>query len=124
MNGASIYVIERACAALLLIVSSPLLIAVAISIRLLSRRSPFVAHKRIGFRGVPFLMIKFRTMWLNTPVKKQERGLCETVTSAGVVERKPRVDPRVTSRFAAWCRTYSVDEIPQLWNVMRGEMSL
>ena len=70
-------------------------------------------------------MLKFRTMW---PATRQPgtdgSGWIETVVSGTVPDEKPKEDSRVTSRFARLCRTYSVDELPQLWHVVRGEMSL
>ncbi len=53
-----------------------------------------------------------------------ERGWVQRVESRVVEEIKPKLDPRVTSRFAAWSRVHSLDELPQLWHVVAGEMSL
>jgi lipopolysaccharide/colanic/teichoic acid biosynthesis glycosyltransferase len=92
-------------------------------IAILSRRSPLVAHLRVGEYGRPIWIFKLRTMW------NGEDGagfaLIERLPVAtGIPERKPSNDPRVTSRFARICRRYSIDELPQLWQVVRGEMSL
>ena len=118
--------IDRALACLLFLVLIPALALAGAWIWFLSgRRSPLVAHLRVGTQRRPFWMIKFRTMWPRSqPLKPQERGSVERVVSDEVLEIKPRIDPRVTSRFAAWCRMYSIDELPQLWHVVRGEMSL
>lgn len=118
--------IDRSLAFLLLLGCTPLLGLAAVSIWILSgRRSPLVAHLRVGARGQRFWMIKLRTMWpRSVPARREERGWVERVVSREVLDVKPRHDPRVTSRFAAWCRTYSIDELPQLWHVLRGEMSL
>jgi lipopolysaccharide/colanic/teichoic acid biosynthesis glycosyltransferase len=67
-------------------------------------------------------MLKFRSMWNGHP-----RGLPGFIERLGddiVPEKKNGDDPRVTSRFARFCRKYSIDELPQLWHVLRGEMSL
>jgi len=118
--------VDRVLALLLLVCLSPLLILTGALIWLLSGfRSPLVAHLRCGQYGMRFWMIKFRTMWPQSePARPNERGLVEPVVSRDILEIKPRVDPRVTSRFAQWCRVYSIDELPQLWHVLRGEMSL
>jgi lipopolysaccharide/colanic/teichoic acid biosynthesis glycosyltransferase len=67
-------------------------------------------------------MLKFRTMWTGDE-PPSEAFFIEDV-SGRVPASKNASDPRVTSRFAASCRRYSLDELPQLYHVMRGEMSL
>ncbi|MCW5976601.1 MAG: sugar transferase [Bryobacteraceae bacterium] len=121
---ASMHLLERVAAGVLLLASAPLLAAAAIAIRVLSRRSPLVAHRRVGWLGEPFWMLKLRTMWPSTPPATRSRALVERVSTAPPPDGKRRFDPRVTCRFAAWCRTYSIDELPQLWHVARGQMSL
>ena len=67
-------------------------------------------------------MLKFRTMWSRDAAPRPIftiEDVCDYVPEA-----KNLGDPRVTSRFAAWCRRYSLDELPQLYHVMRGEMSI
>ena len=123
-NRQRLHLIERSSAAILLAVFVPAMLGIAAIIHVLSRRSPLVAHLRVGLRGEMFWMLKFRTMWSAQPSDVGERRLIERVSSTELPGRKLPSDPRVTSRFAAWCRTYSVDELPQLWNVVRGEMSL
>jgi exopolysaccharide production protein ExoY len=113
--------VERVVACATLAALSPALIAVGGVIRLLSGSSPLVAHPRVGQNGAPLWMLKFRTMW-----ERDSGG------RAGLVEKLPETvapivkisdDPRVTSRFAAFCRKYSIDELPQLWHIVRGELS-
>jgi exopolysaccharide production protein ExoY len=116
------------------IVLTPLLAGIAIVIFLLSRRAPLVAHRRLGRDGRPFWMLKFRSMWNDEPWNGEPlndrapartlRGLVERLSGESVPEIKTASDPRVTSRFAAFCRRYSIDEFPQLWHVATGEMSL
>lgn len=76
----------------------------------------------MGWRGARLPVLKFRTMWAggDTPW----RPLVIEDVSNSVPASKNAGDPRVTSRFAAFCRRFSLDEIPQLYNVARGEMSL
>ena len=98
----------------------PFLLAIAAATAILSRRPPLVAHRRVGRHGVPFWMLKFRTMWNAEP---GQPGFIERLGETHVPEYKTGGDPRVTSRFAAFCRRHSIDELPQLWHVIRGEMS-
>ncbi|MGJ5817441.1 sugar transferase [Paludibaculum fermentans] len=114
---------ERIFAAVLLLFASPLCLAVAIIILVLSRRSPFVAHLRRGQFGHEFWMWKFRTMWPRQQTSTRVR-LVERVRSAPLDERKGIPDPRISSRFARLCRKFSVDELPQLWHVLSGRMAL
>lgn len=103
--------IERVVAAILLCAVAPVAIVIAITILVLSRRSPLIRHARIGWRGQPLLMLKFRTMWGAEPASSTSCMKCAD-------------DPRITSRFAAFCRRHSLDELPQLLHVVRGEMSI
>jgi exopolysaccharide production protein ExoY len=110
------------------IVLSPFLAAIAVTIFLLSGREPLIAHRRLGRHGRPFWMLKFRTMWSGERGASRKSfgraGLIEQLRGETVPEIKTSGDPRVTSRFAAFCRRHSIDELPQLWHVARGEMSL
>ena len=115
---------DRILAGTLLAAALPVMTGVALAIRLMSRRSPLVAHLRVGHNGLPFWMLKFRTMWPKTSPLPRETGWIEQIVKPEFRESKPLTDPRVTSRFAAWCRAHSIDELPQLWHALRGEMSL
>ncbi|MBV9267233.1 MAG: sugar transferase [Acidobacteriaceae bacterium] len=115
--------IERVFALALLIAAMPALITCSIAIMILSRRSPLIAHKRVGRYGSTIWVLKLRTMWNNDGFPRAR--LIERVSSSGLtVLPKGRLDPRVTSRFAAFCRKHSLDEVPQLWNVVCGDMAL
>lgn len=103
-----LHVLERTAAAVLLVLLSPLLLVVAATIFLISGRSPLIRHVRIGWLGRPIAMLKFRTMW----GPDVEAPPC-----------KSPEDPRITSGFARFCRRHSIDELPQLVHVVRGEMS-
>lgn len=113
---------ERLVAAMALIVLSPVLIGIAIVIALLSRRNPLIRHNRVGWRGRPLRVLKFRTMW-DARSRGAGRFAIENV-SGPVPPLKRSMDPRVNSRFAAFCRRHSLDELPQLYHVVTGEMSL
>src|SRR5690606_14634320 len=107
-------------ATLLLIVLSPLLLAAALAVRLTSR-GPILYHSiRPGIGGRPFACFRFRTMDHGADRRQAE---LEALNEAGGAIFKIRDDPRVTP-VGRWLRRYSIDERPQLMNVLRGEMSL
>ena len=112
---------ERLTAAVLLAAAAPLFIACAAAMAWASGRSPFIAHRRVGWRGEALWMIKLRTMWDGEPAAS--RAWVERIADAGP-EQKDANDPRIGNGFARFCRRHSIDEIPQLWHVARGEMSL
>lgn len=114
---------ERALAGFLLILVSPLLAVAALSVAVLSRRSPFIAHWRVGQRGAGFWMLKIRTMWDGNPAGGAWRWM-EYLPETKVPSFKGRSDPRVTSNLAALCRRFSIDELPQLLHVVSGRMRL
>jgi exopolysaccharide biosynthesis polyprenyl glycosylphosphotransferase len=111
---------DRVGAAVLLTLASPLLIAVAVAIRLDSPGPALFGQVRVGKGGRPFVMYKFRTMYTDAEGCLSEiRHLNE---QDGVLF-KMRDDPRVT-RMGRWLRRVSLDELPQLANVLSGTMSL
>jgi lipopolysaccharide/colanic/teichoic acid biosynthesis glycosyltransferase len=116
---------ERVISAGLLGALSPILATSAVAVSLMSRRTPFIAHRRVGWRGEVLWMLKLRTMWGDEEgASGESRGWVEYIDDTVGPEKKRPVDPRVASRFARFCRRHSIDEIPQLWHVVRGEMSL
>jgi exopolysaccharide production protein ExoY len=116
---------ERAISVGLLGVLSPFIAGTALVVRFLSGRAPFIAHRRVGWRGATLWMLKLRTMWGDDAGTAGEcRGWVEYIDDSAGPERKNIEDPRVASRFARFCRMHSIDELPQLWHVLRGEMSL
>ena len=117
-------VCERMASAAMLMAASPLLASSAVAVSLLSGRSPLIAHRRVGWNGNPLWMLKLRTMWDRYDPARPRRGWVEYIHDEIGPESKDTMDPRVTSRFAAFCRRHSIDELPQLWHVMRGEMAL
>ncbi len=116
---------ERVGAVVLAAILSPLVAGCALAVGVLSRRSPLIAHRRVGWRGQPLWMLKLRTMW-----SRQDAGAgrgfrwIEYIDDEAGPQSKHACDPRVTSRLARFCRRHSIDEIPQLWHVISGEMSL
>lgn len=105
---------------LALIAASPAMLAIAIAIRMQSPGSIFYVSERIGRRGRVFPCFKFRTMVFNAEqLRKDMDGLNER---DGVLF-KVKDDPRIT-RLGRFLRKYSLDELPQFFNVLRGEMSL
>jgi exopolysaccharide production protein ExoY len=115
-------VCERAAAFVLLLLSLPLLGACALILAILSGRSPLIAHRRVGWLGAPLWMLKLRTMWDSDAAGRA--GWIEHIEDDDGPDLKGAGDPRVASRFARFCRRHSIDEIPQFWHVMAGEMSL
>ena len=96
-----------------------------LAIRALSGRSPLIAHRRLGLRGEPFWILKLRTMWTGSEApREQSSGWIEYLNNTGVPVLKGTPDPRVTSRLAAFCRRYSIDELPQLLQVITGKLRL
>ena len=116
--------VERTAGFLLFVATAPVTMLSALTSMALSSRSPFVAHLRVGKNDCPFWMWKIRTMWHRCDAAPRMWHWVEYVVAEPVEDGKPSNDPRVTSRFAAFCRRHSIDELPQLWNVVRGEMSL
>jgi lipopolysaccharide/colanic/teichoic acid biosynthesis glycosyltransferase len=114
-----------------LVLLSPFLAIVAILIKLDSPGPVLFRQDRVGYRGRRFRMMKFRTMADGNDPKAHEAylkdfirgGAAAAVSEDGTQIFKLTNDSRIT-RFGAWLRRYSVDELPQLWNVLRGEMSL
>jgi len=103
----------------LIIFAVPMLI-VAVIIKLSSPGPVMFRQQRAGLNGAPFTMFKFRTMVTNAEQLKQELAVLNEMT--GPVFKLTK-DPRVT-RIGKWLRRTSVDEFPQFFNVLRGEMSL
>jgi exopolysaccharide biosynthesis polyprenyl glycosylphosphotransferase len=107
-------------ATLLVIVLSPLLIAIAVAIKLGSRGPVLYRSMRPGIGGVPFACLKFRTMV--DDAERRQYDLEEHNEASGALF-KMRSDPRRT-RVGRALRRFSLDELPQLINVLRGQMSL
>jgi exopolysaccharide biosynthesis polyprenyl glycosylphosphotransferase len=108
-----------ACVALLLL--SPLLLTVAVMVRLADGGPALFRQTRLGQDGRPFQLYKFRSMVVNAEEQKAALEPQNETTGGGLF--KIRKDPRLTP-VGAWLRRWSVDELPQLLNVALGEMSM
>lgn len=92
-----------------LVLLSPLFAVIALQVKCSSRGPVFYTQRRIGLYGIPFNICKFRTM-----VDHAENGTPQITQDN---------DPRIT-KIGKWLRKYRLDELPQLWNILRGDMSI
>jgi lipopolysaccharide/colanic/teichoic acid biosynthesis glycosyltransferase len=111
---------DRVAGAVLLVLAAPLLFAIALAVRLTSRGPAFFVQERGGLHGHPFRMYKFRTMWHGAELQRDQ---LMTANEMDGPVFKIAADPRLTS-IGRFLRRTSLDELPQLFNVVRGEMSL
>lgn len=112
--------LDVAGSCVLLVLLSPLMAAIALAIRFDSAGGVLFRQTRVGLHGRTFEVLKFRTM-----IDGAERQLAELAERNEIRGHAFKVtdDPRIT-RVGRWLRRSSLDELPQLWNVFRGEMSL
>ena len=107
-------------ASCLLLVLSPLFVVISVAVKVTSSGPILYRQRRVGLRGRPFTMLKFRTMHAgaeaDVPSLRAAHGVDDVMF-------KMKDDPRVT-RVGKLLRRYSLDELPQLFNVVRGDMSL
>jgi lipopolysaccharide/colanic/teichoic acid biosynthesis glycosyltransferase len=121
---------ERAAAAALLALALPVSLCVAFAIWAHSRRTPLIAHRRVGRQGSTLWMLKLRTMWETEKARPEKPRATRSSAWIEYIDddhgpaMKGRIDPRVPGAFARFLRRHSIDEIPQLWHVLSGEMSL
>ncbi|MDY6297284.1 MAG: sugar transferase [Alloprevotella sp.] len=101
---------DAACAALGVVLTSPLLIVIALALKVQGKGSVIYAQERIGLGGRPFNILKFRTMVPNAEPD-------------GKPQLQQENDTRLTP-VGSFLRRHHLDELPQLWNVLRGDMSL
>ena len=113
-------VTERLATLVLLALAAPLLLTIGLLVRWDSTGPALFAQRRVGRDGREFTMYKFRTMQIDA---EDRVALLSDQNEASGLLFKIRHDPRVT-RVGAFLRRYSLDELPQLINVLRGEMSL
>src|SRR3954451_13474663 len=114
--------LDRLVAAVLLVLAAPLLLVIAAAVRLTSSGPVFYLQTRPGQHGRPFRMWKFRTMVDGAEHRRPELLHRHGRRTAPLFPKHPD-DPRVT-RVGRLLRKYSLDELPQLINVVRGDMSL
>ena len=119
-------VLDISVSALALLALSPILIAAVIAVRMTSDGPVVFKQIRIGQGGLPFTILKLRTMRIDADHSAQ-RAFNEAELrgelDGEVEEFTLKTDPRMTP-VGAFLRKYSIDELPQLWNVIRGDMSL
>jgi lipopolysaccharide/colanic/teichoic acid biosynthesis glycosyltransferase len=118
-------VVDIGGAASLLALLGPVALAFALAIRLRSAGSFLYVQTREGQYGRPFSVFKLRTMHEDATARLRrhlvaDRQSAEEFAANGCL----RLDPRIVGRVGAFARQYSIDEIPQLWNVLVGDMSL
>lgn len=101
--------IDKLCSALVLILLSPFFLYIAWRVKKDSQGSVFFRQERIGYMGKPFLMCKFRTMYMDAEC-------CGPLLAS---ENDDRITP-----FGRIMRKYRLDELPQFWNVLKGDMSI
>lgn len=117
-------IFEAVLSSIVIVVSSPFLLILGVLVKLTSSGPVFYYAKRIGIGGKPFRVMKFRTMYVNADKRLQDL-LSANPELKSEWERKFKLenDPRITP-FGRFLRKSSLDELPQLINVLRGEMSL
>lgn len=113
--------IDVVVASLALVLLAPLFVATYLAVRLTSKGPAFFSQVRVGRDGRHFPFYKFRSMYMDAEARKA--ALLARNESAGGVIFKMRHDPRITP-VGRVLRKFSIDELPQLWNVLRGDMTL
>jgi len=103
---------------------APLMVFAAIAIRLSSRGPVFFRQERFGFGGQPFILLKFRTMHVDADQTAHKEHLDRLTASPLPLTKLDEADDRRVIRGGALLRASGLDELPQLLNVLRGEMSL
>ena len=112
--------VDRTVGTIALVLASPLILGLMAAVRLESRGKPLYRQTRVGKDGQPFTMYKIRSMCADA---EKQRGSLMALNERDGALFKMESDPRVT-RVGRFLRKSSLDELPQLWNVMRGDMSL
>lgn len=105
-------ILDILIAAVALVALAPVLVAIALALRLSQGRPVFFRQARVGKDGVPFTLYKFRTMSAGPSTPPADQPV-----------QKDHADPRITP-LGRLLRRYALDELPQLWHILRGEMSL
>ncbi|MEU4198304.1 sugar transferase [Kribbella sp. NPDC026611] len=113
-------IFDRVVGCLMLLGIAPLLLVTAALVKLTSKGPVLFKQTRVGRGGVPFKMLKFRTMVVDAEERKAE---LHALNEGNGILFKMRDDPRIT-KVGKYLRRFSIDELPQLVNVLRGDMSL
>lgn len=113
-------VADISLSAFLLVFLAPVFLTLALAIKLTSRGPVFYRWNVVGLNGLPFVGYKFRSMVANADELKAQLAACNEMSGPVF---KITNDPRITP-LGHWMRRYSLDELPQLFNVLRGDMAL
>lgn len=113
--------LDRVAGIVLLLLVAPVIGAAALAVKLTSPGPVLFRQRRVGVDGRPFTLLKLRSMYVDA--EERRAALTAQQHEGNGVLFKLHDDPRVT-RVGRWLRRFSVDELPQLWNVARGDMSL
>ena len=117
-------VLDIACIAMALPAILPIMLVIVLAIRLCSRGPLLFKQERIGYYGRPFVCFKFRTMKVEAETRSHEAYLAKLMTSPTPMTKLDlEGDPRIIP-IGLFLRSTGLDELPQLINVLRGEMSL
>lgn len=112
--------LDISAASMMLVMASPLLLAIALLVKVTSSGPVFFSHRRLGRNGTEFHCLKFRTMIVNAEAAlKQDPELRRQFEERFKLERDPRITP-----LGNFLRRSSLDELPQLFHVLSGQMSL
>ncbi|HUP61230.1 MAG TPA: sugar transferase [Thermoanaerobaculia bacterium] len=112
--------LDVALSMMVLALAAPIILGAAVLIRFTSPGSVFFKQRRMGLNGRIFTLYKFRTMIEDAHARREEVAHLNEMNGPAF---KAKDDPRVT-RVGRWLRRFSLDELPQLWNVLKGDMSL
>jgi len=122
LDAAASRALDVLCAAMLLILLSPLLLMMAVLVKLDSPGPVLFRQERVGRGGQPFVCLKFRSMRVDADQKVHAAYVAERIRQ-GLPLLKLQADPRIT-RMGGFLRASSIDELPQLWDVLCGQMGL
>ncbi len=111
--------VDFSVAAVALLVASPVLVVAAVLIRLTSPGKVIFRQRRCGLNGRKFVVYKFRSMVENAEALKRQYAHLNVKKLNFKIPKDPRLTP-----VGRWLRKFSIDELPQLWNVLKGDMSL
>lgn len=117
-------ILDLIIASILMILFIPAWIIVPLAILIESGRPIFFKHKRVGLHGEEFYLWKFRSMVQNADqILHQDNNALLNKFKQGDWKMKASEDPRIT-KLGKFLRSFTIDEFPQLWNVVKGEMSM
>jgi lipopolysaccharide/colanic/teichoic acid biosynthesis glycosyltransferase len=110
--------VDVVAASIGLVLTLPILVLAACGIKLTSKGPVFFSQRRVGQYGRDFMILKLRTMYVDAETRRST-----LISDTNEIRFKMRRDPRITP-IGRWLRRFSIDELPQLWNVLVGDMTL